>query len=358
MNTAVIAITRSGCQTALRLHALLPCDVYVKRRLTEGLPLPEGAVQYDEPLSSLAVRLYTRYQAFILVMATGIAVRTFAPFLEHKTKDPALVVVDEQANFSISLVSGHLGGANDLAKHVADLLGAVPVITTATDLQDKIAFDNIAKWNGCRLENCGELQAISGAVVNGGRVALLTQLPVDGPLPPEVVPYTGGETQYLVVIDNRLQTPPAAHTLFLRPPNLVLGIGCRRNTPPEQVKKAACEFLQRFGYSPLSICAVASIDLKRDEQAIVRLAAEYGVPFLTFPAEQLRGVPVDQRGQSAFVEQVTGSASVCQAAAVLAAGGKTLVEKTVCRGVTLSLAERPMTLLLRRPTRADEEDGR
>lgn len=344
-NIAVIALTRGGGQTALRL-ASLPADVYVK---AGALPKDElqNAREFACPLAELLAELFSRYGAFIMVMAAGIAVRQFAPYVRHKTCDPAVLVADEKANFVISLLSGHLGGANALCRQAAAILEATPVITTATDVTGKPAFDLLAAANGCVIANIGELKHISGALVNGEKVAVLSDIPLAEPLPPDIIPAEQADAAANLVYIGWRSEPPAAarrspHVLHLVPRLLTLGVGCKRGTAAANLRQALEDFLAEHKISPLALADIASIDLKKDEPAILALADQYQLPYRTFSAAELQSAAatLDPADRSAFVANVTGTGSVAQAAALLASGGRTLVPKQIYPGITLSLAAR------------------
>lgn len=344
---AVIALTQGGCRTALRLSGL-PADVYLKAGAAASGHTADAHI-FDCPLAELLAEIFPRYGAFVMVMATGIAVRQFAPYVRHKTCDPAVLVVDEQANFVISLLSGHLGGGNALCRRAAELLAATPVITTATDVTNKPAFDLLAQANHCAIANIAALKYISGALVNGKQAAVLSEIPLAEPLPPDICrAENAANAGDLVYIGYQTELPAAAarfdHVLRLVPQNLVLGVGCKRNTPAEALRQALDEFLAAHGIDPLALQAIASIDLKADEPGLLALAQELKLPFRTFSAAELAGVSAQMAadGKSAFVAGVTGTPSVAQAAARLSSGGETVVPKEIYPGITFSLAAAPM----------------
>lgn len=356
---AIIALTRGGCQTALRLGELLPgADLYLKDGALPPAEMPEktaGRVRlFAEKLAELIAEIYGQYQGFVMIMAAGIVFRTFAPYVVHKAQDPAVVVLDERARFAVSLLSGHLGGANQLAAEIAERWGAPcqAVITTATDVRRKPAFDLLAQANNCRIANLAELKYISGALVNGGRVALLAEVAVEG-APPEVQ-ICDADAEFspcpgLVCVSpfcrDAETRPQAEHVLRLIPRVLALGVGCKRGTPPAALRQAAADFLAQCGVEPQALGRIASIDLKKDEPAILALAEHYQAPFVTCTAADLRRVAekLPAARQSEFVRQQVGTPGVAEPAAMLAAnsaeGRAVLLQgKTVYPGITLSLA--------------------
>lgn len=305
----VVAFTRDG--TAL---ARLIAD----RLGGQAWSLPRYAGEGISPLSC-SITAWTREHfstagALVFVSACGIAVRAVAPCLKDKAHDPAVVCLDDQGRNVVSLLSGHLGGANRLAMRVAALTGGRAVITTATDVHKVRAVDVWAKENGCAIENIGAVRSVSAAALDGEKIG--------------------------VAVTDAEQPAPWPVTLWLRPRNLVLGAGCRRGTALDDLRAALNDFLDGAGVSRLSIAALASIDLKKDEPGLVALARELDVPFLTFPAPALANV-IGQFSHSQKVREVTGVDNVCERSAVLASGlGPLLRSKTRYSGVTFALARR------------------
>lgn len=305
---AVAAFSERGIAVALRIAAELSAEVWAPRKyLRPGL----NAIEPD--LTSWAGRRFAECGALIFVSSCGIAVRSIAPFVKSKASDPAVVALDEDGRSVVSLLSGHLGGANALAVRIAEITGGRPVITTATDVRGVTAADSWAVENGCAVENIAAVKEVSSAVLAGRDVG--------------------------VAVTEELQPAPWPVTLWLRPRVLALGVGCKKGTPYEALKEAAELFLYDAGVSPLSLSVVASIDIKKEEAGIKELADWYGVPFSVYSAEELRAA----RGMfssSRRVEEITGVDNVCERAAVLAAGGGALMRgKTVFPGITLALAK-------------------
>ncbi|MBQ1608351.1 MAG: cobalt-precorrin 5A hydrolase [Lachnospiraceae bacterium] len=242
-------------------------------------------------------------EGLIFIGACGIAVRAIAPYLVSKTTDPAVVVVDDMGTFVISLVSGHLGGANDLASMISSRCGAVPVITTATDQRGTFAVDQWAKREGIGIVNPEAIKEISSSILAGN----------------EVVVSSGSCKLHLV------------------PKLYVLGVGCKKDTSPEAMIEAYQEFAKRYALIDASIGTIATIDLKKEELAIRVLSKRLGVPVVTFGAEELAAVSGDFTA-SEFVEQITGVDNVCERAAVRMAGGTLMVKKESYEGITFALA--------------------
>lgn len=351
MNTAVLALTQEGARQGVFIARGLGADLYVKtsfrHHLTAGFP--ESCLYSYDDFQTTLHDAFLQYEGLVCVMACGIVVRSLAPYLEHKTKDPAVVVMDERGQFVISLLSGHMGGANDLARAAARLTGGTPVITTATDVQGLPAFDELAVKNHCAIENMDRVKHISSALLAGETVYLYADVPFQGTLPPHLKPWKPGEKPAAVVaLTNGLinaqtnQEPLAAlgeKVLILRPRNLVLGIGCRKGKSAEAIQAAVTAFLNDQGKSPLSLRCLASISLKAEEPGLLTFAAERDLPFLTFTAEEIATVEA-QCAASDFVRHTTGVGSVAEACAMLAGKpGQLIAGKTVFGGITLALWE-------------------
>ena len=317
--THVIAFTRDGAELARIIAGQLGASAWASDKYSGG-----GVAPLGKPIAAWTAEHFSDSDALIFVSACGIAVRAIAPCLRHKSTDPAVVCLDDKGRNVISLLSGHLGGANELAQRVAAITGGRAVITTATDVNGKLAVDVWAKENGCAIENIRSVKHVSSAVLDGEKVGVaVTEMTMPSPWPA---------------------------TLWLRPKNLVLGVGCKRGTTFDALKAALDDFLDGAGVSPLSVSAVASIDIKKDEEGLKSLAESLGAPFVTFSAETLASVE-GRFSHSEKVLSVTGVDNVCERAAVCAARPCALVRgKTLYKGITFALARR------KPPAPADREN--
>jgi len=251
--------------------------------------------------------------ALIFVGAAGIAVRAIAPYIRSKSTDPAVVVVDEGGQFAVPILSGHLGGANDLARKISALCGAQAVITTATDVNGVFAVDEWARRQNCAVLNPEGIKNVSGALLAGGQVEISTRWPIAG-------------------------EPPERITLRLIPRIVTLGVGCKRDTPLEALEAVFSALLEREKIYEKAVCQVCSIDLKKNEPGLLAFCEQHSLPFMTFSAAELSAVEGDFPA-SEFVRQVTGVDNVCQRAAVLGSGGQLIGTRYASDGVTMALAE-------------------
>ena len=322
MSRAYAAFTETGLALAETLARALPGPV---TRCGHGGP----------SLAEWTAAAFAQNEALIFVGAVGIAVRAIAPFCRSKASDPAVVVVDECGHFAVPLLSGHLGGANDLARAIAALCGAVPVITTATDAHGLFAVDEWARHQNCRVLEPERIKTVSGKLLAGEPVLFWSEFPIAGPAPAGVNAAPAPEAA-----DFALTLTPQGEALHLVPRIGVLGVGCRRGTTAQQLEEAFTAFCAASGLSPAAVCAAASIDLKKDEPGLAGFCKAHGWPITFYPADELRAVP-GQFTPSAFVASVTGVDNVCERSAVKASGGTLLLPKTAGGGVTLALAVRP-----------------
>ncbi|MDR1874328.1 MAG: cobalamin biosynthesis protein [Synergistaceae bacterium] len=336
MKAAIVAFTRSGALLSLRIARELDARAFAPERHAGG-----GVEVLPGTVFDWAREWFSRSEALVFVSAAGIAVRAIAPHVRTKTKDPAVVVLDDRGRNVISLLSGHVGGGNDLARRIAALTGGRAVVTTATDARGIEAVDEWAVKNDCAVENMEAVKWISAAMLDA-------QPPQKSPIdvvwadPTSAGAGLTGATPVGVAITDESILPPWPVTLWLRPRVLVLGVGCRRGIAKAALDAAAEDFLRGAGRSPLSLKAAASIDLKRDEPAILDFCRERGISFLTYGAAELRGV----EGSFSFsqkVLEVTGVDNVCERAAVLAArsvssAGVLLRSKTLYPEISLALA--------------------
>ncbi|MEU1293916.1 precorrin-3B C(17)-methyltransferase [Streptomyces sp. NPDC005840] len=278
---------------------------------------PERTRVYEGPAGDAVRAAFAECAQVVCFLATGAVVRLLAPLLGGKTSDPGVVCVDEGGRFAVSLLGGHGGGANELAREVGALLGAEPVVTTATDAVDLPGLDTLG------LPAEGAVAAVSRALLDGEPVALRTE--VAWPLP--ALPVTGAdrgqEHGYTVTVTDRAIEPGPLDVL-LRPPTLVVGVGASRGAPADEVLALIRDALAEAGLSARSVAELATVDAKSREPGLLAAAERLGVPLVTHPAGELARVEVPN--PSAAPLAAVGTPSVAEAAALLG-GGELLVPK-------------------------------
>lgn len=327
MRAAIFAFSRQGCQTARRIMEAYP-DVtwqsYTMERFSESDFSTITSKCYGESFSSAEI--------LVFVGSCGIAVRKIAPYVHDKRTDPAVICVDELGTFVIPLLSGHIGGANAIARHIAERLHATAVITTATDINRKFSVDTWATENGCAISSMKLAKAVSAAILEGD-IPFKSDFPVNGSLPNGVISgETGNLGIYLTVTDKE----PFENTLRLIPKTLHLGIGCRRGIEKEAIQAAVEQVFKANHLDFRAVKSAASIDLKKDEEGLLSFCCEQNISIRFYTAEELKAVSGDFTS-SAFVQSVTGVDNVCERSALMGAE-KLIVRKTACHGVTVAVA--------------------
>ncbi|SCZ79368.1 cobalt-precorrin 5A hydrolase [Pseudobutyrivibrio xylanivorans] len=280
--------------------------------------LKEAEVQFifeekeaDADLKQWTKEAFEMHLPILFIGATGIAVRTIAPFVESKLTDSSVLVMDELGKNVIPILSGHFGGANEIATEIAALAGANAIITTATDINNVFAVDVFAKVNGLKITDKDKIKIVSSKVLKGEKLKLT-------------------QTDDAIEIDE----------LRLEPKRLVLGMGCKKDKPFEDLKAFLNEFYTDQELKD-NLYAICSIDVKERETGLIKLAQYYGAEFLTFSAEELKNVPGKYQ-ESDFVNETVGVGNVCERAAVLGAGkDSTLIKNKIAKnGMTFAEARR------------------
>ncbi|MFR3729523.1 cobalt-precorrin 5A hydrolase [Lacrimispora sp.] len=311
-------------------------------------PDNKGLFPVQTSLREWTKEQFYKKEGIFFIGAAGIAVRAIAPFLKGKEKDPAVVVLDDMGRFSISLLSGHLGGANELANRAAKITGAQPVITTATDNHGKFAVDLFAKEHGLFITQIHKIKDISSAVLHGGTVGFYSDYPIEGNLPEELLINQPGTADLYITIKDKPEEE-RKHSLRLVPRIVVLGIGCRKGVDEPTISAAVDQVLDQWNISKESLAVCASIDIKKEEAGICKFAAINGIPFVTYPADVLCAAK-GEFSASSFVKQITGVDNVCERAATVCVkelgGGTLLVKKQAINGVTVAVAVRDWKVMV------------
>ena len=279
--------------------------------------------------------------AIVFIGAMGIAVRAIAPFVKTKTKDPAVIVVDELGHFSIPVLSGHIGGANEMAVKIADVLGAVPVITTATDINNVFAIDTWAKTQNLRILNPECIKLVSSKLLKGKTIHVKSSYPIGGKLPENIQINDLkdlGDYDVIITHDNEdIEKINNENILFLIPAIITVGIGCRRGIEFEIIEKSVLNALNKENCHILSLKAISSIDKKANENGILEFAEKYGLPFNTYSADELNRLEGDFT-KSDFVKSVVSVDNVCERSAIAESRGELIRRKDAGNGVTVALA--------------------
>ncbi len=393
MTLSLAAFTARGCELAAKIAAAFPgSSVWAPEKLgTDARPLRD--------LHSWTKERFADGGALVFVGAAGIAVRAVAPYVKDKFTDPAVVSVDEMGRFVIPLLSGHVGGANALARKIAEVTGGEAAVSTATDVNGLFAVDAWAAEQGLILFGREAAKHISAALLRGETVGFCSDFPAEGPLPEGVegcaaagekpaersAPKPGeakklsaqntagpgaakdelsarrsGEERSCPVREERFrpalgfcvtldeEASPFAETLRLIPKIVTVGVGCRRGILEDEIRAAVLGALERGYISPKAVCRLATIDIKSDEAGLLAFAKQMGWPIHFFTAEELSAVS-GLFAASEFVRGTVGVDNVCERAAA-AFGGKLLIKKQAGGGVTVAASASPYTVCFKEET--------
>ncbi len=350
---AIVAITKRGVELARRLKLLLSnAHLYLPQRWSDKVTDSEQA--FSSPVKEVVGQVFRQYRHLVLIMATGIAVRLLADRLEDKHHDPGVVVVDDSGAFAISLLSGHEGGANEMTRKVAAALGALPVITTASETSGTISVDLLGKEFGWEIEDEANVTRVSASVVNGEPVGVYQDAgernwwPESTPLPDNVIIFNSLEAlrqshpRAAVIITDRVLDRVALlprDTVVYRSKSLVIGIGCHRGTTCSQIEAAVTTLFATHGLATKSIRNIATIDRRQDAAGLLEFAQKHRLPVEYFNQETLRRTDFPSAPSPAALKY-TGTPAVCESAAILSSGNASLiVPKTgFARTVTVAVA--------------------
>ncbi|WZL71772.1 cobalt-precorrin 5A hydrolase [Clostridiaceae bacterium 35-E11] len=340
MKYAIITLTKGGAELGLKLLTHLDDTIlythpkfYRENRNVEKI---------QEKMAEFVGKIFQQYQCLIFIMATGIVVRSIAPYLRDKKTDPAIIVLDEKGKNVISLLSGHIGGANGYTNKIAKILGANPVITTASDVNNQIAVDTLAMELNCRIEDFDDATKVTAHIVNDERVGLISDIPIDKTLPVNIVRIDDDIPKkklkgLIQITDKAKVNDVSCDRVLLRPQNIVIGIGCRRGTATEKILEAIKDTLLDLNISDKSIKHIATVDVKKDEEGIIQAAKTLDVPLIIIDRKSIQEIEHQFEG-SDFVKKSIGVGAVCEPVAFLSSTyGKMIQKKKKYEGITIAV---------------------
>lgn len=340
---AILSITQNGKSLGLNIkNNIKNADLYfIKRDIVEN---ETNVIHINKRLKDFVPEIFNQYDYIIFIMATGIVIRTIAPLVVSKFSDPAILVTDEKGKNIISLLSGHMGGANEMTLYISDLINSNPVITTATDINEKSSLDMIAKKLNAHIDNFRDnVLKINSMIVNNEKVGLF----VDGNYLVDTRGFVLDEKNTLkdidniVVISNKVSIDTNLdfsnkNIIKVIPKDIVIGIGCRRDTDSEYMKDSLVDFLEQQNIDINAIKEIGSIDVKKDEKAILNLSKYLRVPFKIFTKEEISQVDY-LYDKSEWVKKSVGVYSVAEPVAHLLSNGNLIVKKHKYKGITFSI---------------------
>ena len=334
VKVAVLAITKNGVSIGSRLAGEFPdMEVYAPRKLLSDIP---GIKWYEEPTAAKVADLFGSYEGLICLFSLGAVVRLIAPYIRDKKTDPAVLVIDDKLNYVISVLSGHIGGANQLAREIAERMDSIPVITTAADVNKTIAVDLVGRDLGWVIDDDSTVTAVSAHMVNGERMGVYQDAGDRGwwagKLPDNVAIYHDMKTMknsgcraFLIITDGSVPEGMRASSVVYRPPSLVAGVGLHQDTATETIKSGLATCLDRHGLSIKSVAKLASLKKPRDVPGLIEAGKDLGIPIQYVDRTEL--AKVEAPNPSDTVQKFEGTSSVSEAAAMLVSGGMLVVEK-------------------------------
>ncbi len=329
---SVLASTKNGIVIGAKLKEIFPdWNVYAPSKFSNDKEI----IWYSEPTSEKIIELFKNNNALICLFSLGAVVRLIAPYLKDKKSDPAVIVIDDKTNFVISVLSGHLGGANELTQTISEKLNSIPVITTAADVNKTIAVDLLGRNFGWKIDDDSTVTKISAHMVNEEKIGVYQESGKTNwfkDLPKNVKIYDSlddlkksDSKGHLIISDKIMNDDFLNDSVIYRPPSLVIGIGLHWDTSKQTIKDGIDVCLKKFNLSPKSIAKLVSIKKPKDVQGLVDIGKEMGVPVEYVEREELAQISAPNPSET--VKDFEGTSSVSEAAAIKVSGGKLIVEK-------------------------------
>lgn len=292
-------------------------------------------------IKSLIPYAWNDYDGLIFIGATGIAIRMINPFIDNKIKDPAVIVIDDLGRYIISLLSGHIGGANDLTNYIGKKLGALPIITTASDSRGIESIDLFAKKNNYFMEDMNSIKELTSLMVNNKKIGFYSEdkkaINYNNLIPLEELKELETDIEGLIIVSsNIIKNINIPHTI-LRPKNINLGIGCKKGIEARRIKEAIENSLKEVNLSTKSIKSMATVEVKKHEAGIIEAAEFYNCPLKIFTIEEIEQVE-EMFQKSQFVKDSIGVYSVSEPSAYLL-GGQLIMRKSKHNGITISISK-------------------
>ena len=330
---SVLAITKNGINIGIKLKELFPnWEIFAPVKLSNE---NNSIIWYSEPTSDKIIELFKNSNALICLFSLGAVIRLIAPHLKDKKTDPAVIVIDDKTNFVISVLSGHIGGANELTQEISEKLNALPVITTAADVNKTIAVDLVGREFGWRIDDDTTVTKISAHMVNAEPIGVFQQTNDQKwykQLPKNVTIYDSLEElkksnskAHLIISDEIIDNELSQESVIYRPQSLVIGIGLHWDTTKDTIKEGIDHCLKKFNLSSKSIAKLVSIKKPEDVQGLIDLGKEMQVPVEYVDREELAEIITPN--PSTTVKAFEGTASVSEAAAIKVSKGELIVEK-------------------------------
>ena len=332
MKVAIVSVSDKGKNLAIT----------IKEKLDNDSTIIKADLFHKNVKKYLKIAFY-EYDAVIAVMASGILIRSIAPYIESKTSDPAVLNIDDNGNFVISTLSGHLGGANSLTNKIAQLIGATPVITTSSDINNRLGIDVLARDLYLSIDSPKEILFFNKAILEGHEITLTSKSKKE-----YLIEYLKNNTLEIDVCfnysddvdDDEIRVSLDGHELILKEKKMVVGIGCRRGKECEKIYEGLKKSLNDINIDKSRINQLTSAEIKKDEKGILELSEKLDIPVSFIEIEKLKLFESNDVQKSDFVKSKFGIYGVCEPSALIMAGfdSKLIYKKTSYDGVTIAIA--------------------
>ena len=331
-NVSVIAITKNGIKIGEKLKELFPdWKIFVPSKFSNE---SKKIICYSNPTSEKIIELFQNSNALICIFSLGAVIRLIAPHLKDKKTDPAVIVIDDKTNFVISVLSGHIGGANELTNQISDKLDALPVITTAADVNKTISVDLVGKEFEWKIDDESSVTKISANMINeepigvfqeAGNKKWYEKLPRNVTIYDSLDDMKNSKSESYLIISDKIIENLSKESVIYRPQSLVIGIGLHWDTSKETIIQGIDQTLKKFNLSPKSIAKLVSIKKSQDVEGLKEVSTEMNIPVKYIEREEL--AKISTPNPSKTVKDFEGTASVSEAAALLVSCGELIVEK-------------------------------
>ena len=332
---AVLAITKNGIDMSLRIKEhFSDFEIFAPEKFSDN----NGKIQwYDESTTQKIVDLFKSNDGIVCLFSLGAVIRLLAPHIKDKKTDPAVIVIDDNANFVISVLSGHLGGANELSNEIAEKIGSTPVITTAADVNKTIAVDLVGKEFGWKIDDDSNVTRISAFMVNKEKIGIFQNIGKKewwkGKFPENITFFSNIEDLkaseskgYLMITNDQIDDESVLkNSVVYRVPDLVVGIGLHWDTSKETILNGVNETLKKFELKQKQIARFVSIKKEKDVIGLIELGKEMNIPIEYIDREELATITAPNPSET--VQAFEGTASVSEAAAIKSSKGELIVEK-------------------------------
>ena len=332
---AIVCITKNGINISRRIKEKIPsASIYAQSKHKDS---SDGIIWFEKNTKIMIEEIFKEYESIICIFSLGAVIRLISNLLKDKKTDPAVIVIDDKANFVISTLSGHLGGANSLTKSIADILNSTPVITTAADVNETIAVDLLGSEFKWRIENFESVTKISAFMVNEEKIGIYQdtgetkwwnkELPKNVSIVKDIDELRSDDFKAGLIISDKIITDPLLvnKSVIYRPKSLVVGLGFHWDTTQKEIEDGILKVLKENGLSFLSIRNLSTINRGKSPASLGSFSDKHGIPLEFYDKEQLDKIMVPN--PSDVVKKYEGTSSVSEASSILSSGGELIVTK-------------------------------